>query len=132
MTRYDWMADAACAQADPELFHPDGKAPNRDAKRVCARCPVQPQCLAYAQQFEGEVTYPHRYGLWGGQLPRRRAQAAAGNGRLARNRTRREQIIRLYERGGMDAYEIAEAVGCDARTVWRTTKAYRDSVGEAA
>jgi WhiB family redox-sensing transcriptional regulator len=132
VSRYDWMADAACAEVDPELFHPDGRAPSREARQICRRCPVQRACAAFAQQAEGEVTYPHRFGLWGGQLPKHRAKDAAGNGRLRRNAERRDHIIRLYRRGGMDAYQIAEAVGCDARTVWRTTKAYRDSLGEAA
>jgi len=132
VSRYDWMENARCAQVDPEIFHPDGKAPSREAKTICARCPVQRQCADFAQALEGEVTYSHRFGLWGGQLPKHRARDAAGNGRLQRNRARRDHIIRLYRRGGMDAYQIAEAVGCDARTVWRTTKAYRDSLGEAA
>lgn len=132
MSRYDWMEDAACTQTDPELFHPDGKAPGREARQTCRRCPVQQQCATFAQQLEGEVTYSHRFGLWGGQLPKHRAQNATGNGRLQRNRERRERILRLYRRGGMNAYEIAEEVGCDARTVWRITKEYRDQMGEAA
>lgn len=132
MSRYDWMADARCAQVDPEIFHPDRAAPSKQAKNICANCPVQRQCADFAQTLEGEVTYSHRFGLWGGQLPKHRAREAAGNGRLQRNRERRDHIIRLYQRGGMDAYQIAEAVGCDARTVWRVTKTYRDGLGEAA
>lgn len=44
-----WMDDAACLTVDPELFFPsdeDRWYPTRDAKRVCAGCPVKAQCLA--------------------------------------------------------------------------------------
>lgn len=45
----DWIDDAACTQVDPELFFPsteDNWQPTRDAKRICAGCPVAAQCLA--------------------------------------------------------------------------------------
>ena len=41
----DWMRNALCAQTDPELFFPAPGMPNRDAKRVCAACPVRAECL---------------------------------------------------------------------------------------
>lgn len=67
-TDYDqasWRESAACRDADPELFFPVGSAgfaaeQAGQAKRLCGRCPVRPQCLAYAlaaRQF---------FGIWGG------------------------------------------------------------------
>jgi len=49
----DWQADAACRQADPELFFPEGRSQRADAQRqqaktVCAACPVRPECLSWA------------------------------------------------------------------------------------
>lgn len=131
MSRYDWMADALCAQTDPQLFHPEGVgAGYGDAKRICAGCPVQAECGDYAQAVEGDVSHSHRYGLWGGQLPRQRAAAAAGHGLYAQ---RRDDIVRLHQGGVLDAYQIAEHVGCDVRTVWRVTKPLRDNnLGKAA
>ncbi|MDX2761606.1 WhiB family transcriptional regulator [Streptomyces europaeiscabiei] len=130
MSRLDWMADALCAQTDPALFHPEGVgAGYRDARRVCANCPVQRECGDYAQDVEGDVSHSHRYGLWGGQLPRQRADAADCKDS---NTRRHEHILRLVDRGGLDAYQIADAVGCDPRTVWRVTKARREQMGEAA
>jgi Transcription factor WhiB len=45
--------DAACRDADPDLFFPVGTTgPARrqigEAKRVCRTCPAQTQCLAWA------------------------------------------------------------------------------------
>ena len=34
-------AGALCAQVDPELFFPEKGEPTRDAKAVCAACPVR-------------------------------------------------------------------------------------------
>jgi WhiB family redox-sensing transcriptional regulator len=61
------LADAACKGADLGLFFgPDAEfvTARRDreaqAKAICARCPVRPDCLAYALDT-GEA-----YGVWGG------------------------------------------------------------------
>lgn len=72
-----WMDAALCAQTDPELFHPEGKGCSyRDARTVCGRCPVRPQCEAHAQQFEGGQSKAKRHGMWGAQGPNRRATDA--------------------------------------------------------
>jgi WhiB family redox-sensing transcriptional regulator len=50
----DWRKRALCTDEDPELFfpiHTTGKAYELqvdEAKSVCARCPVQTQCLEFA------------------------------------------------------------------------------------
>lgn len=44
----DWTASALCAQVDPEVWFPEKGEKNADAKRICARCEVREQCLAYA------------------------------------------------------------------------------------
>ena len=61
----DWGPDGLCRQADSEIFFPEGvggavtKAV-REAKRVCGRCPVREECLAWA------VRTGQGYGVWGG------------------------------------------------------------------
>jgi len=60
-----WRESAACRRADPELFFPissvgRGAADAQQAKSVCARCPVQPQCLAFA------LATGQEFGIWGG------------------------------------------------------------------
>jgi WhiB family redox-sensing transcriptional regulator len=63
--RMNWREDAACGDADPDLFFPIGTTGNAlrqidEAKRICRFCPVQIQCLAWA--LETGVTD----GVWGG------------------------------------------------------------------
>lgn len=47
-----WMADALCAQVDPELFFPaagkDNEERNRQARKVCGSCEVRMQCRRWA------------------------------------------------------------------------------------
>jgi WhiB family redox-sensing transcriptional regulator len=40
-----WEA-ALCAQVDPELFFPEVGQPTKEAKAVCAACPVRVACLS--------------------------------------------------------------------------------------
>ena len=49
----DWRHKAVCRDEDPELFFPVGNsgpalAQVAAAKKVCNRCPVTSQCLAWA------------------------------------------------------------------------------------
>jgi WhiB family redox-sensing transcriptional regulator len=61
----NWREDAACRDADPDLFFPIASTgPALDqidrAKRVCAACPVRRPCLMWALEQGIE------YGIWGG------------------------------------------------------------------
>ncbi|MGW4549389.1 WhiB family transcriptional regulator [Streptomyces violaceorubidus] len=62
----EWLRRrAACVDEDPDLFFPVGTAGPalRDtsaAKRVCAGCPVTPECLAFA------LASGRTSGVWGG------------------------------------------------------------------
>ena len=61
----DWRSRGACLSADPDLFFPisPGGASQRQvrrAKAVCATCPVQAECLAFA------VETRQAHGVWGG------------------------------------------------------------------
>jgi WhiB family transcriptional regulator, redox-sensing transcriptional regulator len=63
--RPDWRADAACRDADPELFFPDGdnrsaRAQLKTAKLICRGCPVSAICLNWALASGQEA------GIWGG------------------------------------------------------------------
>ncbi|RRR81740.1 WhiB family transcriptional regulator [Streptomyces sp. RP5T] len=67
----EWLCRAACVGEDPELFFPVGRQGPalRDiaaAKRVCARCPVAPECLDPA--LGSGLTS----GVWGGTCEQER------------------------------------------------------------
>lgn len=63
----DWRTRVACADEDPELFHPVGTSGAAllqiaEAKAVCGRCPVMDQCRAWALAAGSDAAY----GVWGG------------------------------------------------------------------
>ena len=64
----DWMAQALCAQIDPDLWYPDpGDAhAAQTAAAVCHTCPVRADCLDYAMATEAQQD---RHGVWGGLTP---------------------------------------------------------------
>jgi WhiB family redox-sensing transcriptional regulator len=62
---------ALCTQVDPELFFPELGQPTREAKAICAACPVRVACLAVF----GELL---AFGVVGGQSAQdRRARRVA-------------------------------------------------------
>lgn len=62
----DWLADALCAQTDPEAYFPARGGSTRAAKQICLRCPVRAECLEYALEHD------ERFGVWGGLSERER------------------------------------------------------------
>ena len=64
-----WQERALCAQTDPEAFFPEKGGSTREAKRICADCPVADPCLEYA------LGNDERFGIWGGLSERERRRA---------------------------------------------------------
>lgn len=68
----EWSEQAACADADPEVWFPEKGGTSRPAKRVCngddtrPACPVRDECLDYALDND------ERFGVWGGLSERQR------------------------------------------------------------
>lgn len=81
LTSYDlgeddenWRAFALCAQTDPDSFFPDKGGSTRQAKKVCAKCPVSDDCLEWA------LAKNERFGIWGGKSERERREIARNAG----------------------------------------------------
>jgi WhiB family transcriptional regulator, redox-sensing transcriptional regulator len=77
--RPDWRVEAACQNADPELFFPDddirlARAKVKMAKLICRGCPVSATCLSWSLAGDYEA------GIWGGltEDERRRLRRQAG------------------------------------------------------
>ncbi len=66
--RESWMADAICAQTDPEEFFPDKGGSTAAAKRTCLGCSARAECLQYA------IENNERWGVWGGKSERERSK----------------------------------------------------------
>ncbi|MFU8841304.1 MAG: WhiB family transcriptional regulator [Nitriliruptoraceae bacterium] len=72
-----WQQEAACRDADPDLFFSTTDADRQEALRLCSACPVRLECLEHA------LATREAYGIWGGtdeqerkRLVRRRRRAA--------------------------------------------------------
>ncbi|MGZ8785829.1 MAG: WhiB family transcriptional regulator [Acidimicrobiia bacterium] len=68
-SRAGWREEAACSGLDTNLFFPateDDQVQLSVARQVCALCPVQESCLAYAVESRQTV------GIWGGATTRER------------------------------------------------------------
>lgn len=61
-----WAADAACRDADPEVFFIKRGDSGEDAKAYCERCDVREACLAFA------LSSGERHGIWGGMTTKQR------------------------------------------------------------
>lgn len=64
-TDLSWEGLASCKDYNPSLWFPGRGQSSRPALKVCADCPVKPECLEY-----GVVT-GQKYGIWGGVRRRR-------------------------------------------------------------
>lgn len=84
ITPAPWVADALCAQVDPEMFFPSKSSPRDsvsegpgntsiEAKAVCRKCTVSAECLEYALANDE----PH--GIWGGLSERERRRLKKPN-----------------------------------------------------
>jgi WhiB family redox-sensing transcriptional regulator len=143
----EWMRRGACLGPDPEIFFPEDRSGGRakaqevdEAKAVCRRCPVVPECLAWA------LTTPEKFGIWGGMtsnereaVKRREDNDSDGVDSSILNSETPDELtverlmsgervpraaridiahaaVRLYRRGGVK-HAIAKQLGCDGSQV---------------
>jgi WhiB family redox-sensing transcriptional regulator len=103
----DWRQDAACRDADPELFFPEpGQLPQTaKAKEVCAGCAVRGPCLDNA--LHGPLARDDRHGIFAGTTARDRVRlrgrpAMAEGTRFLRDRAAAEQALELANQVSID------------------------------
>lgn len=65
-----WQDEAKCADVDNSLFFE--RATEKEAKRFCATCPVQGDCLEYSLIYDN-------YGVWGGMSYKERKHKYSTN-----------------------------------------------------
>jgi WhiB family redox-sensing transcriptional regulator len=124
-----------CGQTDPDLFFPPVGGSNRDAKKVCAVCPAEANCLQWA------LDNNEPSGVWGGMSTRERQQfktakrhAEPDIDHVAVERamtgepvplTRAERLaaMRALMAQGRDDGQIANALHTTRRTLLRERKA---------
>ena len=94
----DWRHRAACRDEDPELFFPVGTSGPallqiQEAKAVCARCPVNGECLNWALA-SGQAD-----GVWGGMSEDERRALKRRNDRTNRPAPEPPPVPEPPERG---------------------------------
>lgn len=86
---WDWQENAACHDSDTAtFFHPQNERGmsrvkrDREAKRICASCPVRIDCADYA------IRAREPYGVWGGLTEEERESiySRVSNANFPRNR----------------------------------------------
>ncbi len=70
---------ALCREIGGDIWFPERGDSADDAKRICASCPLQQQCLDYALSIETEEFALE--GIWGGLAPRQRRKLRSTPGR---------------------------------------------------
>jgi WhiB family redox-sensing transcriptional regulator len=103
----DWRQDAACRDADPELFFPEpGQLPHvAQAKEICAGCTVRGPCLDNA--LHGPLARDDHHGIVAGTTARDRTRlrgrpAMAEGTRFLRDRAAAEQALALANQVSID------------------------------
>jgi WhiB family redox-sensing transcriptional regulator len=122
----DWMHDAECTRANPELFYPEPAGRSVDqAKAVCARCTVTDQCLAFALEH-GEIDY----GVWGGLTVKERRQLVPSRGRGYRRNPARCGTVSGYAKhrrlGEQACYSCLDAIAAAQRRRTATSRSLTD------
>ena len=62
----EWMARGLCTSIPPAMFFPSDGAGVEVARKICATCPVQQECLEHA------LVNRIDHGVWGGCSERER------------------------------------------------------------
>lgn len=137
MTRIDpkeieWQDDALCAQTNPEAFFPERGNGEKEAKAICARCPVVEECLAYALKHREDK------GIWGGLTENERKNVSQPRRKAPRkpkpqlsDRMVRDQKILQLNNDGVSAKELAERFGLGIRSIYRITADQKKSLKTA-
>ncbi|MFC8015211.1 WhiB family transcriptional regulator [Streptomyces cinereoruber] len=68
----NWNQQAACQDADSDLFFPRNRWDAIKAQAICQGCPVVERCLQHSKDM------PEAYGVWGGETAGERGWNSAG------------------------------------------------------
>jgi WhiB family redox-sensing transcriptional regulator len=115
----DWKLDGLCNQVGVEWFYPEKGENATVAKKVCNRCPVIAECLAYALEND------EQHGVWGGKssTQRKRLRPTRSDGRFDGVKERQLVAYRMLD-AGVTAVEVAKRMGVSVRTVerWKSAR----------
>jgi WhiB family redox-sensing transcriptional regulator len=67
-----WVTEAACRDAETELFFSSGKRRTDEALSYCQGCTVRAECLDDALRAEEGMGASYRFGIYAGMTPQER------------------------------------------------------------
>lgn len=70
-THLQWQDEGLCAEIGPAIFYLEVGSSGREARSVCAACPVRRNCLLDALEHMDDHG-PGRSGIWGSTAPEQR------------------------------------------------------------
>ena len=111
-----WVDDAACSKEDPEMFFPERNSFAREAKAVCAGCPVLAQCADYAAASPVMLV-----GVWGGTTESERRHRPV---ETSRRPGFRDRFLELRDLGYNDL-QIVNRMGLKPESVLRQMQRHR-------
>lgn len=126
----DWRQAAACRGKDPDMFFavantPAGTAQRREAKRVCASCPVRPECLEWALETRQAA------GVWGGMSARKRQTLKRPRETHLQRCLKQRAWIERQLAAGVTQKAIAGQIGVEPVMVSRAVRVFRaEQAGE--
>jgi WhiB family transcriptional regulator, redox-sensing transcriptional regulator len=120
----DWRQQAACQDADPELFFPEDRGNNSHqiihAREICAACQVRQPCLNTA--LHGPQAYGDDHGIFAGTTPKQRIKlrgrpSMAQGTRFLQDRTAAEEALALANQISID--RAAQQLGVSKQALRR-------------
>ncbi|WP_322750421.1 MULTISPECIES: helix-turn-helix domain-containing protein [unclassified Frankia] len=118
----DNLDQAACAGADPDVYHPDEERPDELSLLRCAGCAARIACLALALRAEDPEA---RHGWYGGLGPADRDDIAPTLQLDAPQPLPPDRAVEAAQlrAAGWTIGQIAAELGCSHRTVQRYLRA---------
>jgi WhiB family transcriptional regulator, redox-sensing transcriptional regulator len=120
----DWRQDAACRQADPELFFPKESSGNSQqvtrAKEICATCQVRQPCLDTA--LHGPQAHNDHHGIFAGTTAKQRIKlrgrpSMAEGTRFLQDQAAAEEALQLANQVSID--RAAQQLGVSKQALRR-------------
>lgn len=113
-----YFCDAACSEANPQIFDGETLSDVLAAKKVCGLCPIMNLCLDWAARTQDS-------GVWGGMTPLERKKYNRGKGPIDIGEVRMLETNRTRLLSSTPASKLAEEFEVTERTIYRWRKKIR-------
>jgi WhiB family redox-sensing transcriptional regulator len=110
-----YFSEAACSEANPQIFDGETLSDVLAAKKVCGLCPIKNLCLGWAAMTQDS-------GVWGGMTPLERKKYNRGNSPIDIGEVQMLETNRTRLLSSTPASKLAEEFEVTERTIYRWRK----------